>query len=236
MAITWSENTLDDVELADLGWQHFHQQQRDQDYYRQLTEFLAQEMEVYYPDLQLLPPLPSVYQALNYCPLDKIQVVILGQDPYHQIGQAMGLAFSVPKGVKLPPSLRNIYKELHSDLGIDSASHGDLTTWAKQGVLLLNTSLTVRQHCANSHCKYWRHYTDNLISYLSNQRQHLVFMLWGRPARNKKILIDGTKHLILEAPHPSPLARGGFFGCRHFSRCNQHLREQQKPEIDWNLT
>ena len=155
----------------------------------------------------------------------------MGQDPYHQEGQAMGLCFSVPVDIKIPPSLVNIFKELYQDLGIQKID-GDLTSWAKQGVLLLNSSLSVRESCANSHSKLWKDFTDNAIKYISDEREGIIFILWGTNAKSKKKFIDDNKHYILESNHPSPLSanRGGFFGCKHFSKCNEILLRNNKPK------
>lgn len=201
-------------------------------YFRQLTEAVREEYR-HYP---CYPPGPLVFRAFDLCPFDEVKVVIIGQDPYHEAGQAMGLSFSVPGGVSLPPSLQNIYKEIESDLGVAAPGSGDLTRWARQGVLLLNATLTVRAHEANSHQRLgWATFTDAAIRALSQGRDHLVFMLWGGFARGKKYLIDSRRHLILEAAHPSPLSanRGGWFGTRHFSQCNRYLREHGEREIEW---
>lgn len=201
-------------------------------YFRQLTEAVREEYR-HYP---CYPPGSLVFRAFDLCPFDEVKVVIIGQDPYHEAGQAMGLSFSVPGGVSLPPSLQNIYKEIESDLGVAAPGSGDLTRWARQGVLLLNATLTVRAHEANSHQRLgWATFTDAAIRALSQGRDHLVFMLWGGFARGKKYLIDSRRHLILEAAHPSPLSanRGGWFGTRHFSQCNRYLREHGEREIEW---
>lgn len=183
------------------------------------------------------PKIENVFRAFDLTPFDQVRVVILGQDPYINPGQAMGLSFSVPIGEKTPPSLQNIYKEIKSDLGHPSvcAPNGDLTAWAKQGVLLLNTTLTVEAGLSNSHGNYgWDIMTDEVIKQLSLQRNNLVFMLWGSNARSKTQFIDSNKHLILEAPHPSPLsAHKGFFGCRHFSQTNEYLMSLGQPPIEW---
>ncbi len=177
------------------------------------------------------------FRALDLTPLDKVRVVILGQDPYHGPGQAHGLAFSVRPGVRVPPSLTNIYKELHSDLGIAPARHGCLEHWARQGVLLLNSSLTVEQGQAASHQgRGWERFTDAVIRHVANRPQPCAFLLWGSHAQKKASFVDGRHHLVLKAPHPSPLsAHAGFFGCRHFSRTNAWLEQQEQPPIDWAL-
>lgn len=185
---------------------------------------------------EVYPPSNLIFNAFNLTPFDSVKVVILGQDPYHGKGQAMGLSFSVPRGVKVPPSLVNIYKELQDDLGISPPNHGDLSGWARQGVLLLNSSLSVSAGLPNSHSSWgWHRFSDAAILALSKQKSGLVFMLWGRHALAKASLIDSTKHLILSAAHPSPLARGAFFGCRHFSKANEYLLSQGKEPIEWDL-
>ncbi len=185
----------------------------------------------------VFPPRKEIFRAFSLTPLKKVKVVIIGQDPYHGEGEANGLAFSVNKGIKLPPSLRNIYKELEDDLGIKAPTHGDLSAWAKQGVLLLNSILTVRENTPGSHRKIgWEEYTDSVIQEISNSKKHIVFILWGKYAQKKKELIDSDKHLIIESPHPSPFsARKGFFGSKPFSRTNKYLRENNISEIDWQI-
>ncbi len=201
--------------------------------YKKIREFLKREYACHtvYPDMY------DIYNCFRYTPLADVKAVLLGQDPYHNEGQAHGLCFSVRDGIPQPPSLVNIFKELHDDLGCPIPKTGDLTKWAKQGVLLLNTALTVRAHMANSHrdCG-WTWFTDSVISLLSEQKEHLVFLLWGGNARSKKPLIDRGKHLVLECAHPSPLsAYSGFFGCRHFSKTNAYLSEHGIAPIDWAL-
>lgn len=184
------------------------------------------------------PPGAQMFAAMDLCPVEKTRVVILGQDPYHNPGQAHGLCFSVPDGIKPPPSLVNIFKELQSDLGLSPPAHGNLEAWARQGVLLLNTSLSVRANEAASHFPLgWERFTDAVIKRLAEHKPNLVFLLWGRPARAKKKLIaEGRGHLVLEAAHPSPLsAYNGFFGCRHFSRTNEFLAAHGEEPIDWKL-
>lgn len=201
-------------------------------YFAQLTESVRNE----YRNGLCFPPGKLVFNAFNLCPFDKVKVVILGQDPYHEQGQAMGLSFSVPEGIMLPPSLQNIYKEIQNDLGKPIPVSGDLTRWARQGVLLLNATLTVRAHIANSHQTLgWANFTDAAIEALSAHREHVVFMLWGGFARSKKRLIDANRHCIIESVHPSPLSanRGGWFGQHQFSRCNAYLKQQGLGEIDW---
>lgn len=181
------------------------------------------------------PPAELIFNAFNQCPFEHVQVVILGQDPYHGPGQAMGLSFSVPDGVPIPPSLQNIYKEINADLNLPLPESGNLERWAAQGVLLLNSTLTVRAGCAGSHQHFgWEQFTDAVITKLTHEKDHLVFMLWGAFAQSKATLIDETNHLVLTAPHPSPLsAYRGFLGCRHFSQGNQYLSEHGKKPINW---
>ena len=197
---------------------------------------LAEQVRQAYRMRPCFPPSRLVFNAFNLCPFNEVKVVIMGQDPYHEPGQAMGLSFSVPEGVAIPPSLQNIFKEIQADLGKPLPTSGDLTRWASQGVLLLNATLTVQAHAPNSHQGLgWSVFTDAAIRALSAHREHLVFMLWGGYARSKRSLIDGQRHLILESVHPSPLSanRGGWFGNHHFSRCNAYLRSHGLTEIDW---
>ncbi len=202
--------------------------------YLGIRKFLIDEYNhhVVYPDMY------DLYNCFRYTPFSEVKVVLLGQDPYHNEGQAHGLCFSVQDGVEKPPSLENIFKELKADLGCGIPESGNLTKWAKEGVLLLNTSLTVRAHQANSHSKCgWAWFTDSVIRIVSEKKEHVVFILWGGNARSKKPLIDQSKHLILECAHPSPLsAYNGFFGCRHFSKTNAWLEAHGIPPIDWDLT
>ena len=198
-----------------------------------LSEFLRTEKA---NGKVIFPPGPQIFAALNATPFDKVKVVILGQDPYHGPNQAHGLCFSVQPGVRPPPSLENIFKEIERDLGIPRPDHGCLTPWAHQGVLLLNAVLTVERGLAGSHQgKGWEGFTDACIDALNREREHLVFMLWGNYAQAKGKLIDRQRHLVLRAPHPSPLARGGFEGCGHFSRANQYLKDHGESPIDWRL-
>lgn len=185
----------------------------------------------------IYPPGSLIFNAFNTTPFDKVKVVILGQDPYHGPGQAHGLCFSVQNGVPPPPSLVNIFKELQEDVGIDAPTHGNLTHWAQQGVFLLNASLTVRAGEPMSHSKIgWAQFTDNVIKTISDKKEHVVFLLWGKFAQEKKVLIDETKHLILKAAHPSPLsAHAGFLGCKHFSKTNEYLGKNGIDPIDWSL-
>jgi uracil-DNA glycosylase len=207
----------------------------EKSYMKDLKTFLQQEKQ---KGITVYPKGSEVFNALDHTPFDKVKVVILGQDPYHGQGQAHGLSFSVQKGVTVPPSLKNIYKELVTDIeGFLTPSHGNLTKWADEGVLLLNATLTVRAHEAGSHQgKGWEIFTDKIISQLSENRKGLVFLLWGRYAQNKSTLIDQTKHTILTAAHPSPFsAYNGFFGCRHFSKANAILEKQGLSAIDWQI-
>ncbi len=202
-------------------------------YYKELANFIEKE----YKEKQIFPPSDEVFNAFNYTPLDKVKVVILGQDPYHNEHEAEGLCFSVKKGVTIPPSLRNIYKELESDLGCTIPSHGSLVQWAKQGVLMLNTVLTVQAGAANSHKGMgWEMFTDEIIRILNKQNSPIVFILWGKPAQSKKKMLINENHLILEAPHPSPLSSyRGFFGSKPFSQVNEFLEKNGVETIDWQI-
>ena len=202
-------------------------------YFLQLKTFLVEEKSRH----NVYPPGSQIFNAFNFTPFNQVKVVILGQDPYHGPGQAHGLCFSVPDGIRQPPSLQNIFKEINQDLGIPIPANGNLENWAKQGVLLLNATLTVRAHQAGSHQnKGWEQFTDSAIKKLSEERNNLVFLLWGNYAIAKKELIDESKHLILTSPHPSPFsANRGFFGNRHFSKTNKYLKENELEEIDWRV-
>ena len=202
-------------------------------YYAKLYKTIREE----YGTRQIFPPADEIFTAFEMTPLSDVKVVILGQDPYHGDGQAHGLCFSVKPDVETPPSLVNMYKELNSDLGCYIPNNGYLTKWAKQGVLLLNTVLTVRAHQANSHRGIgWEEFTDAAIRILNEQDRPIVYLLWGKPAQMKKSMLNNPKHLILEAPHPSPLsAYRGFFGCQHFSKTNQFLKENGLEPIDWQI-
>ena len=201
--------------------------------YKELFEKVGQE----YQQRKIFPAPNDIFNAFHFTPLDEVKVVILGQDPYHNDGQAHGLCFSVKPQVEIPPSLVNIYQELHEDCGCDIPDNGYLEKWAKQGVLMLNTVLTVRAHQANSHRGIgWEEFTDAAIRVLNEQDRPMVFLLWGRPAQMKKSMLNNPRHLILEAPHPSPLsAYRGFFGCRHFSKTNEFLTSQGLEPIDWQI-
>ena len=202
-------------------------------YYAQLYRFVKEE----YSNQEVFPPANDIFNAFHYTPLSQVKVVIIGQDPYHNVGQAHGLCFSVKPDVDIPPSLVNIYQELRDDLGCKIPNNGYLVKWAKQGVLMLNTVLTVRAHQANSHRgKGWEEFTDAAIRALNKQDRPIVFILWGRPAQMKKSMLDNPKHLILEAPHPSPLsAYRGFFGSKPFSQTNRFLIENRIIPIDWQI-
>lgn len=202
-------------------------------YYRKLYQQVKDE----YQTRQIFPDANDIFNAFELTPLSKVKVVILGQDPYHNVGQAHGLCFSVKPDVEVPPSLVNIYQELHEDLGCQIPNNGYLTKWAEQGILLLNTVLTVRAHAANSHRGIgWEEFTDAAIRAVNEQDHPIVFILWGRPAQNKKVMLNNPKHMILEAPHPSPLsAYRGFFGSRPFSQTNAFLEKNGLTPIDWQI-
>ena len=215
------------------SWHEALQCEFDQPYFAALAQQLHAEKAA---GATIFPPGGQIFRAFELCPLDRTRVVILGQDPYHGYGQAMGLCFSVPQGVPAPPSLKNIFKEIETDLGVRMSGSPDLTPWARQGVLLLNAVLTVRAGHPASHSGIgWQTFTDAVIRTVSERRDGVVFLLWGNYARSKTPLIDASRHLILEAAHPSPLARGAFFGCRHFSRCNDYLESHGATPIDWKL-
>lgn len=217
----------------DESWKSALWQEFKSEYFAQLKDFLLIEKSNY----RVYPPGPLIFNAFNRTPLDKVKVVILGQDPYHGEGQAHGLCFSVPPGVKPPPSLVNIFKEIRTDTGLPVPANGNLEAWADQGVMLLNATLTVRASCAGSHQnKGWEKFTDRAIQTVSEQCENVVFLLWGKYAQAKESLIDARKHLVMKAAHPSPLsAYNGFFGCKHFSKTNDFLREKGVKEIDWRL-
>lgn len=216
----------------DNSWREHIGAEFEKPYFSALTDFVRHE----YTTTTCYPPGSLIFNAFNLCPFDRVKVVIIGQDPYHEPGQAQGLSFSVPEGVPFPPSLQNIFKEIQFDLGKPMPPTGDLTRWAEQGVLLLNATLTVRAHHAASHQRHgWEQFTDAAIRALNAERENLVFILWGGYARSKAQLIDRSRHLVLESVHPSPLSanRGGWFGNHHFSQCNAYLREHGEQEIDW---
>lgn len=216
----------------DNSWREHIGAEFEKPYFSALTDFVRHE----YTTTTCYPPGSLIFNAFNLCPFDRVKVVIIGQDPYHEPGQAQGLSFSVPEGVPFPPSLQNIFKEIQLDLGKPMPPTGDLTRWAEQGVLLLNATLTVRAHQAASHQRHgWEQFTDAAIRALNAERENLIFILWGGYARSKAQLIDRSRHLVLESVHPSPLSanRGGWFGNHHFSQCNAYLREHGEQEIDW---
>jgi uracil-DNA glycosylase len=208
-------------------------EEQNKPYYQELYRFVSEERRKY----TVYPPGPDVFNALHYTPYDKVRVMIIGQDPYHEEGQAHGLAFSVQPGVTPPPSLVNMFKELKDDVGFRIPKHGYLVPWAEQGVLLLNAVLTVRAHQANSHQgKGWETFTDQVIRAVNQKQTPVVFLLWGAYAQRKAELIDATRHIIFKAPHPSPLsASRGFFGCKHFSKANAALQAAGLPPVDWQL-
>ena len=215
------------------SWKNVLMDEFSQPYFLSLKQFLVAEKKQF----SIYPPGSQIFAAFDMTPYDSVNVVILGQDPYHGTGQAHGLCFSVPPGIKAPPSLVNIFKEIQNDLGTPIPSHGNLSGWARQGILLLNATLTVRANQPGSHQnKGWEFFTDSVIKMLSDTREGLIFLLWGKFAQAKEDLIDTTRHHVLKAAHPSPYsASAGFFGCRHFSKTNQILREQGKQEINWTL-
>ena len=214
------------------SWRKMLQEQFNMPYFEELKKFVKQEAAVY----KVFPPGPQIFSAFDYTPFEKARVVIIGQDPYHGAGQANGLCFSVSEGIKPPPSLVNIFKELKSDLNIPIPVHGNLEKWARQGVFLLNSTLTVRQSMAGSHQgKGWEQFTDAVIRTLSEHKSGLVFLLWGRFAQAKEILIDNKKHHILKSAHPSPFSATKFFGCKHFSETNRILESEGLQPIDWNI-
>ena len=215
------------------SWYAQLEPQFDQPYWQALTTAIR---NLKAEGTRIYPPAKLIFNAFNTTPFEQVKVVILGQDPYHNPGEAMGLSFSVPRGVRTPPSLKTIYKELEDDLGVAQAKHGDLTKWADQGVFLLNAMLTVEHRKAGSHRKLgWQKFTDAVIKKLSDEREHLVFMLWGNFAKQKADLIDPEKHLVLKAAHPSPLARGAYYGSKHFSQANDYLTSHGMEPIDWDL-
>lgn len=219
-----------DVQIEE-SWKQILSAEFEKDYFRQLTDFVRNE----YRSTTVYPPGKLIFNAFNLCPFEQVKVVIIGQDPYHGPGQAHGLCFSVNDNVPFPPSLRNIFKEIQDDLGKPIPESGNLTRWAKQGVLLLNATLTVRAHQAGSHQRRgWEEFTDAAIRALAEQREHLVFILWGAYAQKKGAFIDRSRHLVLTSVHPSPLsAHNGFFGNRHFSHANEYLQQHGQTPIEW---
>lgn len=215
------------------SWKQALQEEFDKPYFAGLVRFLHEEKA---QGKVVFPPGGKIFRAFELTPLDRVKVVIIGQDPYHGDGQAMGLSFSVPDGVPAPPSLKNIFREIETDLGIQMSGSPNLEPWARQGVLLLNAILTVRRAEATSHSGIgWQEFTDAVIRTISERREGVVFLLWGNYARSKRDLIDHSRHYVLEAAHPSPLARGAFFGCRHFSRTNDLLTARGETPIQWQL-
>ena len=218
------------------GWKKALAEEFGAEYMKELKKKLEKEMKA---GIVVYPPVKQIFNAFNLTPFDKVKVVVLGQDPYHGKGQAHGLSFSVPKGIKPPPSLVNIFKEIESDLNVKiSKTNGNLEDWAKQGVLLLNSVLTVRANSPASHRNFgWEKLTDTVIKTLSDKKEQLVFLLWGKFAQEKESLIDASKHFILKAPHPSPFsANSGFFGCKHFSKTNEYLIKTSQTPIKWTVT
>lgn len=223
---------IEDIKIND-DWKEFLKDEFNKNYFLEIKKRYIQALN---NNAIIYPPANLTFNAFNLTPLDGLKIVLLGQDPYHQPNQAMGLSFSVPYGVKIPPSLLNIYKELKTDLDIEPSKSGDLSSWAKQGILLLNSILSVEAGKPASHSSWgWQEFSDAVISKLSLEKSGLIFMLWGNYAKSKKALIDTNKHFILEAAHPSPLARTGFLGCKHFSKANEILRNLGKYPINWQL-
>lgn len=221
-----------DVKI-EQSWKEALAGEFDKPYFAELVRFLRNEKA---SGARIFPPGSQIFRAFELTPVQNVKVVILGQDPYHGPGQAHGLSFSVPEGVPAPPSLKNIFKEIETDMGVRMSGHTNLESWARQGVLLLNAVLTVRCAEAASHSRIgWQEFTDAVIRYISDNCEGVVFMLWGNFARSKSELIDKSRHCVLEAAHPSPLARGAFFGCRHFSKANAYLVSTGRSPIDWQL-
>lgn len=215
------------------SWKEVLHDEFQQPYFQSIVTYLRKAKA---DGKTIYPPGSLIFNAFNKTPFHRVKAVILGQDPYHNPGEAMGLCFSVPRGVRVPPSLKRIFRELHDDVGIDIPDHGDLTAWAEHGVFLLNAMLTVEKNKPGSHRDIgWQHFTDAVIRKLSSRREHLAFLLWGNFAKKKKSLIDTSNHLVLESPHPSPLAGDGFFGNHHFSLTNEYLQSHGKEPVDWSL-
>lgn len=221
------------IKSLSAEWNELLKDEFEKPYYKQLT----QQVNEAYKSQSVFPPAKQVFNAMVLCPFDQVKVVILGQDPYHGYGQANGLSFSVNDGIKQPPSQQNIFKELKTDIpGFETPVSGNLESWAKQGVLMLNAILTVQEGLPGSHKNFgWEKFTDALIKLVSDHKEHVVFMLWGNFAISKAALIDASKHLVLTAAHPSPLARGAFFGSKHFSKANDYLAQHYLKPIDWKL-
>jgi uracil-DNA glycosylase len=222
-----------EVLSIDNSWNNVINSEINKPYFREIEAALTKSID---EGKKVFPPESLIFNAFNLTTLDELKVVIIGQDPYHNPGQAMGLSFSVPQGVRVPPSLKNIYKEINDDIGCPIPDHGDLSSWASQGVLLLNAILTVEEKSPASHSKIgWQTFTDAIITFISDVKEGVIFMLWGKYAQGKASLVNDKKHYILNAAHPSPLARGAFFGCKHFSKCNNLLDKQGKQSINWTL-
>lgn len=221
------------MEFFKNGWDKHLEDEFEKEYFKSMLERVDEEYEKY----TVYPPKNKIFSAFKHCDIDDVKVVILGQDPYHEPGQAHGMCFSVMPDVDIPPSLKNIYKELESEYGYPPPNHGCLTSWSNQGVLLLNTTLTVRAHQANSHSTYgWQKFTDRVIEEVNKQDKPVVFILWGRNAISKRPLIDESKHMVLTSAHPSPLsAYNGFFGCGHFKKANEFLKSHGRGEINWKI-
>tara|TARA_B100000029_G_C17300009_1_gene860277 strand:- start:59 stop:814 length:756 start_codon:yes stop_codon:yes gene_type:complete len=231
----WLIHDLENISY-DKSWKKIFQKEFKKSYFNDLQKFLSNQIETFGAYRGIFPPRDLVFNAFKHTTFDKLSVVIIGQDPYINVGEAMGLCFSVPNNVKIPPSLQNIYTEIANELNINMKNrNGDLSNWAKQGILLLNCSLTVREGNSNSHSKYWKEFTDNIIKFLSDKKENIIFLLWGNFAKNKKALINQDKHYILESTHPSPLSanRGGWFGNGHFIKVNEILKNLNKDVIDW---
>ena len=225
---------LDIRNSIDISWRKTLEQEFKEAYFEKLLSFLEIECDAH----TVFPPQELIFSAFNKTPFNKVKVVIIGQDPYHGEGQAQGLSFSVPEGIKFPPSLRNIFKELKSDEGVEIPLFGNLSSWAEQGVLLMNATLTVRANVAGSHQKKgWEQFTDSVIQAISDKKEHVVFILWGNYAQSKSKFIDENKHYIIKSTHPSPLSanRGGFFGSQPFSKTNVYLSKHKIPTINWKL-
>lgn len=222
-----------DAVKIEESWKAVLGQEFEQDYFDGIVSHLKKCKK---EGLRIYPPGPLIFNAFELTPFDKLKVVIIGQDPYHNPGEAMGLCFSVPRGVRTPPSLKNIYKEINRDLGLPIPDHGDLSSWARQGVFLLNAMLTVEHKKAGSHKAIgWQQFTDAVIKRISDEKESVIFLLWGRFAQGKKAIINESRHYILEAAHPSPLARNAFSGCAHFSKTNELLQKNAQQAIDWSV-
>lgn len=223
---------VENVQIEE-GWKQALDNEFQQPYFQAIKSFLVQAK---HDGKVIYPPGPLIFNAFNQTPFDRLKVVILGQDPYHNPGEAMGLSFSVPRGIRTPPSLGNVYKEINKSLGLPVPAHGDLTAWAHEGVLLLNAMLTVEKNKPTSHREIgWQTFTDAVIRIISEQKSGVVFMLWGNFAKGKKALIDTSKHKVLESAHPSPLAGNAFQGCGHFVQCNDYLTASGKTAVNWSL-